>query len=82
MRIIALLFAGAIGLRDSYASRPLCNQRTLKWWKWSGLSVETGVGVTRGLMEYVGWGDRDSKIFAWIMTTPAEWDKHQKPNRN
>jgi len=20
--------------RDSYASRPLCNHRLLKWWKW------------------------------------------------
>ncbi len=43
---------------DSYAARPLCNQRPLRWWKWIGLSVETEVGVTRGLMEYAWWGDR------------------------
>jgi len=76
------LFAWAIALRDSYAARPLCNQRTLKWWKWIGLSVEKEVGVTRGLSEYARKGDRNSKMFALIMTTPAEWDKHQKPNRN
>jgi len=52
------LFAGAIALQDSYASRPLCNHRPLKWWKWSGLSMETEVGVTRGLMEYAWWSDR------------------------
>ncbi|MCY7383464.1 MAG: hypothetical protein LH628_12940 [Microcoleus sp. CAN_BIN18] len=32
-RAIALYFAGAIALRDSYAARPLCNHRPLKWWK-------------------------------------------------
>ncbi|MEO6861766.1 MAG: hypothetical protein ABI180_09560, partial [Microcoleus sp.] len=64
MRIIALLFAGAIALQDSYASRPGCDRRTLRWWKWIKLSVETGVGVTRGLMEYVGLGDRTaSELF-------------------
>jgi hypothetical protein len=48
-------FAGVIALRDGYASRPLCNHRPLRWWKWIGLSVETGVGVTRGLSEYGRW---------------------------
>ncbi|MEG4864583.1 MULTISPECIES: hypothetical protein [unclassified Microcoleus] len=40
-KAIALSFAVAIALQDSYASRPLCNHRPLKWWKWIGLSVET-----------------------------------------
>ena len=55
---IALCFARAIALRDGYTSRPVCNHRPLRWWKWIGLSVEKEVGVTRGLMEYVGKGDR------------------------
>ncbi|MCW6053617.1 hypothetical protein QUB60_17265 [Microcoleus sp. A2-C5] len=55
---IALLFAGAIALQDSYASRLECNHRPLKWWKWIGLSVEREVGVRRGLSEYARKGDR------------------------
>ncbi|MEG4322909.1 MULTISPECIES: hypothetical protein [unclassified Microcoleus] len=52
-RAIALLSARAIAhekkerarsLLDSYASRPSCNHRPLKGWKWSGLSVEREVG--------------------------------------
>jgi len=49
------LLAWAIALWIATLHALECDRRPLKWWKWIGLSVETGVGVTRGLSEYGRW---------------------------
>ncbi len=58
MMIIALFFAEAIALQDSYASRPCVQSSPLEMVEMDQIVSGKRGWVTRGLREYVGWGDR------------------------